>query len=166
MTDEQLEVANNFVDYHTKAFGFSKPNVEFRKGIIENLKESAGIDDNSIDCVISNCVVNLSPSKEQVFKEVWRVLKPGGEFYFSDVYSERRIPLSLQNDKVLWGECLSGALYIEDFRRVMAKEGFNYYYTVKQSEITVGNGEIEQQVGGIKFYSFTIRAYKIPELED
>ena len=116
--------------------------------------------------MISNCVVNLSPSKEQVFKEVWRVLKPGGEFYFSDVYSDRRIPLSLQNDKVLWGECLSGALYIEDFRRVMAKVGFNYYYTVKQSEITVGNGEIEQQVGGIKFYSFTIRAYKIPELED
>jgi arsenite methyltransferase len=67
MTDEQLEVAKKYVDYHTKAFGFSKPNIEFRKGIIEDLKASAGIEDNSIDCVISNCVVNLVPDKEKVF---------------------------------------------------------------------------------------------------
>ena len=131
MTDEQLEVARKYVDYHTEKFKLSQPNVEFKKGIIENLKDSAGIEDNSIDVVISNCVVNLSADKEAVFKEVWRILKPGGELYFSDVFSDRRIPQNLKDDKVLWGECLSGALYIEDFRRLMDKVGFKYYYTAK-----------------------------------
>ncbi len=68
-----------------------KSNVDFRKGVIEDLK-SSGLEDNSVDVVISNCVINLSASKEQVFKEIWRVLKPGGELYFSDVFSDRRIP--------------------------------------------------------------------------
>ena len=135
-------MANKYIDYHTNAFGYDKPNVEFRKGLIEDLKSSANILDNSLDCVISNCVINLSPDKERVFREVWRILRPGGEFYFSDVYSDRRIPEDLKKDKVLWGECLSGALYLEDFRRMMTKVGFNYYYTVSQSEITVGNEAI------------------------
>jgi arsenite methyltransferase len=166
MTDQMLETAKKYIDYHTKAFGYSEPIVEFRKGIIEDLKTSAGIEDKSIDCVISNCVINLSPDKERVFKEVWRILKPGGEFYFSDVYSDRRIPEHLKQDKVLWGECLSGALYIEDFRRKMVNAGFNYYYTFSQSLITVNNPEIELQLKNIKFYSITVRAYKIEELED
>jgi arsenite methyltransferase len=143
MTDEQIEVAKRHVEYHREAFGFEKANTEFKKGVIEDLKGSAGIDDETIDCVISNCVINLSDDKEKVFKEIWRVLKPGGELYFSDVYSDRRIPEHLRQDKVLWGECLSGALYIEDFRRMMARVGFNYYYTAKQSAITVDNPALE-----------------------
>lgn len=91
MTDEQLEVANKHKEYHREAFGLGKSNVDFRKGVIEDLK-SSGLEDNSVDVVISNCVINLSASKEQVFKEIWRVLKPGGELYFSDVFSDRRIP--------------------------------------------------------------------------
>jgi arsenite methyltransferase len=166
MTDEQLDVARKYIDYHTKAFGLSKPNVEFRKGTIEDLKSEAGIEDNTVDCVISNCVVNLSGNKEKVFREIWRVLKPGGELYFSDVYADRRIPENLKQDKVLWGECLSGALYIEDFRRVMERVGFKYYYTVSKSPITVDNPEIERQLGSIKFNSVSIKAFKIPELED
>jgi ubiquinone/menaquinone biosynthesis C-methylase UbiE len=62
--------------------------------------------DNSVDIIISNCVVNLSPNKEQVFKEMHRVLKPGGEIYFSDVFADRRISEEYRSDKVLWGECL------------------------------------------------------------
>lgn len=165
MTDEQIEVAQRYVEYHTEAFGFSKANTQFRKGVIEDLRQ-AGIEDESVDCVISNCVVNLSGDKERVFREVWRVLRPGGELYFSDVFSDRRIPEALQKDKVLWGECLSGALYIEDFRRMMQRVGFNYYYTAKQSAITVENPGLEALCGDIKFYSITVRAYKIPELED
>ncbi len=94
------------------------------------------------------------------------MLKPGGEFYFSDVYSDRRIPEELKADKMLWGECISGALYIEDFRRLMASVGFNYYYTVSQSQISVDNQKVEETLGDIKFYSITVRAYKIPEMED
>ena len=86
MTDEQLDVANEYKAWHAEQFGFD--NTEFKKGYIEHLVD-AGIPENSVDIVISNCVVNLSPNKEQVFKEIWRVLKPGGEVYFSDVYADR-----------------------------------------------------------------------------
>ena len=68
MTDEQLEVANRHLDWHSEKFGFA--NVKFYKGFIEDLK-SAGIEDNSIDVIISNCVVNLSPNKPEVFKEIF-----------------------------------------------------------------------------------------------
>lgn len=165
MTKEQISVANSYIEYHTKAFGLSKPNVEFHNGVIEDLAP-IGIQSNSIDCIISNCVINLASNKEKVFREIWRCLKYGGELYFSDVYASRRIPEHLKNDKVLWGECLSGALYFEDFRRILAKVGFNYYYIVSMSEISVGNTEIEKQLGPIKFHSITVKAYKIPELED
>jgi len=76
MTDEQLEIANRHIDWHAEKFGFW--NVKFYKGFIEDLK-SAGIEDNSIDIVISNCVITLSPNKAKVFQEINRVLKPGGE---------------------------------------------------------------------------------------
>jgi arsenite methyltransferase len=75
--------------------------------------------------------VNLSGDKESVFREIWRVLKPGGELYFSDMFADRRIPEHIKKDKVLWGEGLGGALYVEDFRRLLKKVGFNYYYINK-----------------------------------
>lgn len=92
--------------------------------------------------MISNCVLNLCSDKEKAFREIWRVLKWGGELYFSDVYSDRRIPLEFQQDKTLWGECLSGALYLEDFRRVMQKIGFLDFRVISKSNITIGNPEI------------------------
>lgn len=92
-----------------------------------------------MDVVISNCVINLSGNKEQVFSEIWRVLKEGGELFFSDIFSDRRIPEHLKKDSMLWGECLSGALYIEDFRRMMENVGFKSYYTIKKSDVTIDN---------------------------
>lgn len=83
----------------TKKYGFTKPNVAFMEANIENIP----LEDNSVDVVISNCVVNLSPSKKKVFSEIRRILKPGGELYFSDVYANRRINEKLRQDKVLWG---------------------------------------------------------------
>ena len=116
MTDEQLDTAQKYIDYQTKQSGYARPNVEFQKAYIEDLKE-AGIKDNSVDVVISNCVINLSPDKQAVFSEIFRVLKPGGELYFSDIFTGRRLPEYLKDDPVLYGECLAGALYREDFRR-------------------------------------------------
>jgi arsenite methyltransferase len=103
MTPEQLEVAEGTVAWHAKKFGFEKPNTQFIKGDISDLK-AAGIEDESVDIVVSNCVLNLAADKEAVFREIFRVLKPGGELYFSDIYADRRIPDALQRDKVLWGE--------------------------------------------------------------
>ncbi len=76
-------------------------------------------------------------------KEIWRVLKPGGELFISDIFSDRRIPDHLKKDTMLWGECLSGALYIEDFRRIMEQVGFKTYYQVKKSVVKIDNPSIQ-----------------------
>ena len=164
MTDEQLSVANQYVGWHMDKFGYKKPNVEFIKGYIEDLK-AAGIEDSSVDIVISNCVINLSPDKEKVFSEIYRVLKPGGELYFSDVFAGRRIPQELQNDKVLVGECLGGAMYTEDFRRMMAKIGIADTRVMSKRQLTLDDAEVLQKAGMVDFYSMTMRAFKV-DLED
>lgn len=76
----------------------------------------AGIADASVDLIISNCVLNLSPDKPAVLREAYRVLANGGEFYFSDVYCDRRLPAAVRQHEVLLGECLGGALYVNDFK--------------------------------------------------
>ncbi len=165
MTEEQLNIANKYVDYHTKKYGYQKPNIEFRKGFIEDLK-NVEIEDNSVDLIVSNCVINLCPKKEDVLKECFRVLKEGGEMYFSDVYSERRVPEELKKDKVLYGECISGALYWNDFINLAKKVGFKLPLLVKSRRITIQNEEIEKKVEGYSFYSATYRLFKCSNLEE
>ena len=165
MTDEQLVVARKHIGYHMETFGYAKANIEFRQGFIEDLGE-IGIADDSVDIVVSNCVINLSPDKEAVFREIFRVLKPGGELYFSDVFADRRIPKHLQDDPVLHGECLGGAMYIEDFRRLLRSVGCPDYRTVSKAPITIDNDEMEAKIGMVSFSSVTVRAFKLDVLED
>lgn len=165
MTDEQLAVANKHLPYQMDKFGYQKPNVSFVQGFIEDLK-SAGIKDNTIDLVVSNCVTNLSPDKPQVFSEIFRVLKPGGELYFSDVFASRRLPQHCQEDPILLGECLGGAMYIQDFRRLLLKMGIQDYRIVTQNRISLSDPEIVSKIGDTEFYSITFRAFKITDLED
>lgn len=165
MTDEQLEVANKHLESQTKKFGYEKPNVKFIKGYIENLKDLE-IEDDSVDIVISNCVINLSSDKKSVFSEIFRVLKPGGELYFSDVFSGRRVPEKIKNDPILYGECLGGVLYIEDFRRMLNNIGCLDYRVVSKRKIILKNSETTENAGMIDFYSMTIRAFKLNNLED
>lgn len=165
MTDEQLETARKHVAYHTKEFGYQKANIDFRQGFIEDLA-AMDIADNSVDVVVSNCVINLSPDKESVFREIFRVLKPGGELYFSDIFADRRITEALRKDPVLHGECLSGAMYIEDFRRLLTQVGCPDYRQTSQAVVTVDNPEIEARIGFVNFTSVTVRAFKLEALED
>lgn len=165
MTKEQIEIAIKYQDEQRERFGYKQSNVTFKQGYIEDLK-TIGIEDNSIDVVISNCVINLSPNKEHVFREIYRVLKPGGELYFSDVFSDRRIPENLTNDPVLRGECLSGAMYVEDFRRLMAKVGWaDFRYTIV-NEFDLNNENLNRKIGFVNFTSRTVRAFKLDDLED
>ncbi len=165
MTEEQLEVGRRHIDSHMKKFGFSKPNIVFKQGFMEDLRELE-IADESVDLVISNCVLNLSPRKEDVFSEIFRVLKPGGELYFSDVFAGRRIPAQLKGNPVLHGECLAGAMYNEDFRRLMQKLNCSDHRIMSSRRIDLENHEIEGMVGMIDFHSVTVRAFKLESLED
>ncbi len=165
MTEEQIRVGQRHLARQMKTFGYSRPNVEFKKGYIEDLGE-LGIEDNSVDVVMSNCVVNLSIDKKSVFAEIFRVLKPGGELYFSDVFAGRRVPEHLQNDPLLHSECLGGAMYIEDFRRMLRGLGCPDYRAVAKKKIRIGNPKIEVRAGMVDFYSITVRAFSLSSLEE
>jgi SAM-dependent methyltransferase len=103
-------------------------NVEFRHGYLEDLP----VADNSVDAVISNCVINLSPDKPRVLREVFRVLRrpdpasgrPGGRLAVSDIVSNGPLPESVQKDLVAWGACVAGALSVADFKDALAQAGF------------------------------------------
>ena len=164
MTDAQLAVANEHIEWHREKFAYAQSNVEFKKGYIEKLDE-LGLADNSFDIVISNCVINLSTDKQAVLNEVHRVLKPGGEFYFSDVYADRRVPEALVNDPVLYGECLSGALYWNDFQNLARSCGFVDPRLVEDRPLAIENDEIEKVIGHISFFSATYRLWKLAGLE-
>ncbi|KAM4603808.1 arsenite methyltransferase [Polymixia lowei] len=160
MTDDQLEVARKYVDYHMQEFGYEKPNISFVRGYIEALTD-AGLEESSFDIIISNCVVNLSPDKKRVLNEAYRVLKDGGELYFSDVYSSGRLSDEIKNHKVLWGECIGGALWWEDLLQLAEEVGFSPPRLVTASAITVDNKELQDILGDFQFVSATYRLFKV-----
>jgi len=162
MTKTQLDVAIETQEYHAKQFGYA--NTEFKLGFIEEL-DKLEIPESSVDVIVSNCVINLSPNKAAVLAGCYKLLKPGGEIYFSDVYSDRRVPKALQEDEVLWGECISGALYWNDFHNLAKHAGFLDPRLMSDSRITIENPALEEKVKGIQFFSATYRLWKIAELE-
>ncbi|HEX4888216.1 MAG TPA: methyltransferase domain-containing protein [Luteibaculaceae bacterium] len=164
MTDQQLDVANRYLDYHADAFGYKQSNVRFLKGNIEQL-DQLDLKPGSFDLIISNCVINLAEDKQKVLNDAFALLKEGGEMYFSDVYADRRFPEHLQKDPVLWGECISGALYWNDFLNAAKKAGFTDPRVVESKPITVNNEELEEKLGDIQCFSVTYRLFKIAQLE-
>ena len=163
MTEAQIDVARRHRQSVADALGHPAPTTEFVLGTMEDLG-ALGVEDGSVDVVISNCVLNLAPDKRPVFAEIDRVLKVGGELYVSDVFVDRRLPESVRRDPVLVGECLGGALYTEDFRRMMAGLGWRDIRTVTQRPITVEDPELADRLGNARFTSATIRAFKLPDL--
>ena len=118
MTPEMLSLARRNAEKFTAATGLA--NVEFRKGFIEDLP----VDDASADLVISNCVINLSPDKPKVFREIYRVLKAGGRMVVSDIVLNRPLPDSVKNDGDLYAACIAGALLREDYLGAIRAAGF------------------------------------------
>jgi arsenite methyltransferase len=114
MTDDMLALAR---ENQRKA---GAENVEFLKGEIEAIP----LPDNSVDVIISNCVINLSADKDKVLREAFRVLKPGGRFAVSDVVTRGAIPEAIRRDMLLWAGCIAGALEENDYRMRLAAAGF------------------------------------------
>jgi SAM-dependent methyltransferase len=163
MTPEQLDVARRHQAFHADQFGFA--NVRFLEGQIESL-EALELEPASFDVIVSNCVLNLSTDKPAVLRGAQRLLKPGGEFYFSDVYADRRLPAAVQSHPVLYGECLGGALYWNDFLRMARAAGFADPRLVSDRPLEITEPELAALVGDARFYSATYRLFNIPELED
>jgi SAM-dependent methyltransferase len=162
MTPEQLEVAERYRAFHADRFGAA--NVSFREGYIEQL-DQLDLEPASFDVIVSNCVVNLSPDKDAVLGGVHRYLKPGGEFYFADVYADRRVPDALRNDPVLYGECLGGALYWNDFHRLAHRTGFADPRLVDDRGLEITDTRLAERIAGVRFFSATYRLFKLDALE-
>jgi len=114
MTPEMIERARS------SAQRLNISNVEFRQGLLEDLP----VADNSVDAVISNCVINLTPNKFRVFAEIARVLRPGGRLAISDVVSNGPLPQAMRENVEAWGACLEGALEISEWDRGLSEAGF------------------------------------------
>jgi arsenite methyltransferase len=162
MTDEQLAIAQQHQAYHNEAFGFS--NTRFIHGYIERLDE-LGLEPASFDVIVSNCVVNLSPDKAAVLKGVQALLKPSGEFYFSDVYADRRVPTEVRNDPVLYGECLGGALYWGDFLRLAKNSGFTDPRLTENRPLEITDPKLAARTGALRFFSANYRLFNLAHLE-
>lgn len=131
MTDSMLALANR----NKTELGVS--NVEFRKGEIENLP----VDSDSVDVIISNCVINLSPDKDAVFAEAFRVLKAGGRFTVSDMVTEGQFPEQLRHNVAAWAGCITGALDQADYLAKLRRAGFKQVEV--ESRVSYGLEAIE-----------------------
>ena len=146
MTEQMVDKANRLA----KEKGYQ--NVEFRLGEIERLP----VPDSLVDTIISNCVINLSADKSKVFREAYRVLKPGGKLVVSDIVSERPLPRKMQDDLVSWSQCVSGALERNEYLSTIVKAGFSEPIIISQREFYVETGTKELE----KLFSITVRANK------
>lgn len=147
MTSEMLEKAR------VNAKLGSYKNVEFRAGEIENLP----VEDGSIDVVISNCVVNLSPDKLATYKEVFRVLKPNGRVLISDIVTEGECPEDVGQSFDAWAKCIAGAVETQEYLDTIAKAGFRDVTIV--SEHPFRDPGMDDRLAG-KLISIQVQAYK------
>ena len=147
MTEEMVDKAKSIATNH----GYH--NVEFRLGEIENLP----VEDKSVDAVISNCVINLSPDKSKVFREAYRALKPGGRLTVSDIVSEGALPNEIKSDSNAWACCIGGALEHQEYLREIKEAGFENIQVLSSKEFYI-EGEGSQTLA--KLLSITVKAYK------
>lgn len=141
-------------------------NVEFRKGDIENMPVTA----NMADVIVSNCVLNLVPDKDKVFKEIFRVLKPGGHFSISDIVLTGTLPDGLQEAAEMYAGCVAGAIQKEDYMNLIRKNGFVNLTLQKEKEIRIPEDILSNYMdkheleiftaGSSGIYSITVYAEK------
>jgi arsenite methyltransferase len=143
MTPEMVEKAQA----NARKYGYS--NVEFRHGDIESLP----VEDSSVDVIISNCVINLAPDKEKVFREAFRVLKPEGRMYISDMVLLENLSEELKNDSGLLAGCVAGAILKEEYLRLLKKAGFSV--EILNEDLDIG----KRQYGDLPVESLKLKAW-------
>jgi arsenite methyltransferase len=147
MTKEMVDKARGIAKSH----GYR--NVEFRLGEMEKLP----VRDESVDAIISNCVINLSPDKSKVFQEAYRALKLGGRLTVSDIVSERALPDEIRTDSNAWACCIGGALEQREYLEKIKKAGFEDVEVVSSREFYIENKANQTKE---KLLSITVKAYK------
>ena len=135
MTPEMLDLARR----NAEKAGLA--NVEFHRATIDRLP----LPDASVDCVISNCVINLAPDKPAVFREIARVLKPGGRLAVSDIALKRELPPDLGDDLMAYVGCIAGAIPIEDYRRGLIEAGFAHVEVIDSGSDLNAYAQVENQ---------------------
>lgn len=155
MTESLVRLAAEQAPIVARRFGYPRPNVAFHRGFIETADD---IPDASVDLVLSDCVVNLSPAKDEVYRTAWRVLKRGGELHISDVYADRRVPDRIREDPRMVAECLGLADYEPDALDRMRDAGF-------LDPRVVGRRVLRTEALGepITFSSLTVRAFRLED---
>lgn len=146
MTDQMLAVAREYQPRVVEALGYD--NVAFERGLLERIP----LTDGTADIVTSNCVINLSPDKPAVFREIWRVLKDHGRAVVADIVADTEVPPAMRADGQLWGECISGALSEEAFLEGLERAGFY--------GVTILKKTFWREVEGTRFFSVTVRGFK------
>jgi arsenite methyltransferase len=147
MTKEMVDKAKGIARSH----GYH--NVEFRLGEMERLP----VEDESVDVIISNCVINLSPDKSKVFQEAYRVLKPKGRLTVSDIVSDGTLPDEIRDNPDAWACCIGGALEQQEYLEEIRKAGFEDVQVLSSKEFYI-EGEGSQAL--TKLLSITVKAYK------
>jgi arsenite methyltransferase len=141
MTPEMLARARQNAAKGSNGKGF--PNVEFHQATIDKLP----LPNASVDCVISNCVINLAPDKPAVFREIARVLKPGGRLAVSDIALKRALPAAIAQDIMAYVGCIAGAVLIEEYRRQLVEAGFAAVEVIGTGADLNAYAKVENQVG-------------------
>ena len=141
MTPEMIELANRNAARGFNGRAFS--NVEFHLAKIDQLP----LPDNSVDCVISNCVINLAPDKPAVFREIARVLKPGGRLAVSDIALKQPLPRDIAADVMAYVGCISGAILIEHYKQELINAGFSNVQVIDSNSDLNAYAKIENQSG-------------------
>jgi len=144
MTETMIDKAR----VNAEKLGFN--NVEFRFGDIEQMP----INPESIDVIVSNCVLNLVPNKEAAFSESFRVLKPGGHFSVSDIVLKGELPESLKNDAEMYAGCVSGAIQGDKYLEIIHNSGFTNITVQKQKSVVLPDAIIEKYLSGEELANF------------
>ena len=165
MTDEQFDDCEYACRLAHAAIRLSPPQCQIPQRLYRRARRARTCRRRASTSIVSNCVINLSIDKLAVLRGAYDLLKPGGELYFADVYCDRRLPDHVRADPVLYGECLGGALYWNDFLPMAKQAGFLDPRLVTSRPIAVENAAMRAKLGQAQFFSATYRLFKLDGLE-